>query len=145
MNDATASQLQLLRQIRDAFDDAGVDWWLFGGWAMDAHIGEVTRDHADIEIFIWIDDARVASRALVDAGFQQWAAAEHPDEGMPFMKDGQGVGLWFLMRKAGGGIVTPGRWSDWPWVAGAFDGAPGGIERSRTSRYEPLRINWTSR
>ena len=54
MNDATASQLQLLRQIRDSFDDAGVDWWLFGGWAMDAHIGEVTRDHADIEIFIWM-------------------------------------------------------------------------------------------
>jgi hypothetical protein len=120
MNAATATQLRLLREISDAFGPPGVRWWLFGGWAMDAHAGEVTRDHADIEIFLWIEDGEAAFAALEGAGFQGWNST-HADESRPFTKDGQEVGLWFLTRRADGAIVTPGRWTDWPWAAGAFD------------------------
>jgi hypothetical protein len=127
MNDATATQLRLLRVMSDAFAAANVRWWLYGGWAMDAHAGEVTRDHADIEIFLWVDDAASARDALERAGFAAWPSL-HPDEGEPFTKDGQEAGLTFLTRDAVGRVITPGRWSDWPWVEGAFDAAPGRID-----------------
>lgn len=120
MNDATAIQLRLLREMRDAFHAAGVQWWLFGGWAMDAHAGGVTRDHADIETFIWLEDADAARAALTGAGFSAWPSV-HPPEGEPFTKDGQEAGITFLIRNEAGEIVTPGRWADWPWYAGAFD------------------------
>jgi hypothetical protein len=127
MNEATATQLRLLREIRSAFDAADVRWWLFGGWAMDAHTGEVTRDHADIEAFIWRDDTTRARDALTSAGFLAWPSL-HPDEAAPFTKDGQEVGCWFLTRNDAGDVITPGRGADWPWAAGAFDAPPGVID-----------------
>lgn len=123
---STATQLELLREIRDALADAGVHWWLFGGWAMDAHAGEVTRDHADIEIFLWIDDAEAACSALVQAGYARWAGL-YPEECVPFTKAGQEIGLWYITANEEGQIVTPGRWADWPWYPGSFDGPEGRI------------------
>ena len=123
MNDATATQLRLLREIRDALGAVSVRWWLYGGWAMDAHAGEVTRDHADIEAFIWFDDADAARDALTAAGFTAWPAT-HTDEGQPFTKEGQEFDLTFLIRNNVGEIVTPGRWPDWPWHARAFEAPP---------------------
>jgi hypothetical protein len=124
MNEATAAQLRLLREMRDAFDDAGVRWWLFGGWALDVHAGEITREHSDIEAYVSLEDAERATAALERAGFVAWPAL-HPDEGRPFTKDGQEIGLWYLTYDAAGRTITPGRWSDWPWYPGSFDGPRG--------------------
>ncbi len=120
MNDATAIQLLLIEAIRDVLDAADVEWGVFGGWAMDFSIGEVTRDHADIELFVWQQDAQRAKEALLRAGFAA-PAALHPDEGQPFLKDGQELGVWYLVRDETGAVSTPGRWADWPFPAGAFD------------------------
>src|ERR1700674_4545811 len=120
MNEATAIQLRLIREIGDALDAAGVAWWLFGGWAMDFHAGEVTRDHSDIEIFVRLVDAETAKDALVRAGFAA-PPGLHPDEGQPFLKDRQEVSVTYLTRHADGNMRVPGRWSDWPFRAGAFD------------------------
>jgi hypothetical protein len=121
VNDATAAQLALLREIDEAFAAAGTDWWLFGGWAMDAHAGRVTRDHADIELFVRVEDAAVARTTLTGRGFVA-PPPVHPGEGQPFLRDGQEVGVWFVTDDADGSPVTPGRWSDWPWPVGSFDG-----------------------
>jgi hypothetical protein len=122
MNPATACQLELISEIRDALDSRGVAWWLFGGWAMDFHLGRVSRDHSDIEVFVWKSDAQAVREALLEGGFlAPWGL--HPDEGQPFLKDGQEVGVTYLERDGNGRIATPGRWADWPWVDGAFDGA----------------------
>jgi hypothetical protein len=121
VNDATRTQLRLIAEIASALDAAGIAWWLFGGWAMDLHAQEVTRDHDDIEMFIRAEDGRRVREALVRAGFVALPGL-HPDEGQPFVKDGQEVGTWFIMRDAAGRMVTPGRWCDWPWPDGAFDG-----------------------
>jgi hypothetical protein len=121
MDDATTRQLELIGEIGRALDSAGVEWWLYGGWAMDFHAGRVTRDHSDIEFFAWARDAASVRRVLVAAGF---AAHEglHPDEGQPFTKGGVEVGAWYLQHDPAGRICTPGRWSDWPWPDGSFDG-----------------------
>ena len=120
MNDATAIQLRLIGEIREALDTAGVAWWWYGGWAMDFHAGEVTRDHSDIEVFVWRRDAKVTSAAITAAGFAA-PPGLYPDEAQPFLKDAQEVGVWYLIRDADDQICTPGRWADWPWAPGSFD------------------------
>jgi Aminoglycoside-2''-adenylyltransferase len=64
VNDATATQLRLIGEIRDVLDAASVAWWLYGGWAMDFHAGEVTRNHSDIEMFVRLEDAEAVQDAL---------------------------------------------------------------------------------
>ena len=122
MNDATRAQLRLIAEIAVALDAAGIPWWLFGGWAMDFHAHEVTRDHEDIELFVRTEDGARVRETFTRAGFAA-PPGLHPDEGQPFVKDGQEVGAWFIARDAAGRMVTPGRWSNWPWPDGAFDGS----------------------
>jgi hypothetical protein len=121
MNDATAIQMRLIGEICDALDATGVAWWLYGGWAMDFHAGRITRDHADIELFVWREDADAARAALVGAGFLA-PAGLHPDEAQPFLKDGQEVGAWYLVDGDDGSVHVPGRWEGWAFDAGWFEG-----------------------
>ena len=123
LDENTRIQLRLLREIRDALAAAGVRWWLFGGWAVDFHAGEVTRDHADIEFFVLEENAGAVCAALVAAGFLA-PPGLHPDEGQPFVKDGQECGSHYLRPDPSGRLFTPGRWADWPWAEGSFDGPP---------------------
>jgi hypothetical protein len=81
----------------------------------------MTRDHSDIEFFIWEQDAASARDALTNAGFLA-PPGLHPDEGQPFLKEGVEISATYLRTNADGTIVTPGRWADWPWLPGSFDG-----------------------
>ena len=126
MNEATATQLRLIEEIATALAERSVAWWLFGGWAMDVHAGRITRDHSDIEFYTWIEDAGSVRDVLQARGFLA-PPGLHPDEGQPFLKDGQELGQWYLTRRDDGEIVTPGRWADWPWPHGSFDGPPGRV------------------
>ena len=44
-----ARQLSDIAEFARLFEDAALDYWLFGGWAVDFHVGEVTRAHGDID------------------------------------------------------------------------------------------------
>lgn len=121
MNADTKTQLRLVEEVGGALDAARIDWWLYGGWAMDFHAGRVTRDHADIELFVWQADVERVGDALTRAGFIAIRGGAYPDEAQPFVKEGQEIGAWFLIRDPDSRVVTPGRWSDWPWPPGAFD------------------------
>jgi aminoglycoside-2''-adenylyltransferase len=121
MDEHTLRQLAMIAEIGAALDGAGIAWWLFGGWAVDFHAGSITRDHADIEVFVRLKDAGRLNDAMRRAGFAA-PAPLHPDEGQPFLRDGQEAGVFFLVQHADGRSHTPGRWADWPWRAGAFDG-----------------------
>ncbi len=127
VNEDTRVQIALLGVLREALAAAGIQWWLFGGWAIDARAGRVTRDHADIEAFVWLRDADGVRRALTEAGFVA-PPALHPDEGQPCLREGQEFGVWFLARTPEGAIVTPGRWADRPWLAGSFEADPALLE-----------------
>jgi hypothetical protein len=50
-------QLEALADIHRLFQRDGIEYWLFGGWAVDFHAGAVTRPHADLDIAIWADGA----------------------------------------------------------------------------------------
>jgi hypothetical protein len=124
VNAETGTQLELIGEIAAALDAARVDWWLFGGWALDAHAGKITRDHSDIELFSWKHDAAKLRDALEATGFVHPSGGLYPNECQSFLKHGQEIGAWFIERDAAGTIFTPGRWADWPWIAGAFDDPP---------------------
>mgnify|MGYP001244004491 CR=1 FL=1 len=51
-------------------------WWaLCGGWAVDAWIGRLTRDHADVDISVFQDDQRAIFEHLAD-----WQLIAHDPE-----------------------------------------------------------------
>jgi lincosamide nucleotidyltransferase A/C/D/E len=125
MTETTAVQLRLIGEISEILAAAHVQWWLFGGWAVDFHLGRVSREHGDIEFYIRAADAERVSRAFRDAGFAP-QEIPYPDEAMEFREDGQLICAVLLVDTAEG-IVIPGRWTDWPWPRDAFDGPPGSI------------------
>jgi hypothetical protein len=99
----------------------GVQYWLFGGWAVDFHVGSVTRSHSDLDIAIWVADlARVTALLRADG----WV---HVPDGAPagstaFTRGPVRVEVAFLQRDdAEGDPYTPigdGRRAS--WATGAF-------------------------
>ena len=43
-------QLELIHEILDAADLCGMPLWIGGGWAIDARLGRITREHDDIDL-----------------------------------------------------------------------------------------------
>lgn len=46
---SNVDHLELLSDMKSVLEADALDWWLFGGWGLDAQLGRVTRDHSDIE------------------------------------------------------------------------------------------------
>lgn len=46
----TAKQLEAIRVLFEVAETHGMSLWLENGWAIDARVGRVTRDHEDIDI-----------------------------------------------------------------------------------------------
>jgi hypothetical protein len=71
-----ATQLHTIGWLQTLFAAQGIDYWLFGGWAVDFHVGRVTRDHADVDFAVWQADLdRI--RVLLEA--QGWEHAPEPE------------------------------------------------------------------
>jgi lincosamide nucleotidyltransferase A/C/D/E len=64
-------------EVLDALDAAGVDAWLDGGWAVDAALGEQTRDHQDVDLVVPLDDVAAMRAALARLGFEIIDGAPH--------------------------------------------------------------------
>jgi hypothetical protein len=41
-DERTSQQLSALARVSDLLETAGIDYWLFGGWAVDFYAGSVT-------------------------------------------------------------------------------------------------------
>jgi hypothetical protein len=117
-----AEQLAALARIQEQLADGGIDYWLFGGWAVDFYVGEVTREHADLDLAVWLGDrGRIA--ALLEA--EGWVHVPEPGEDgyTGYQRGGVRVELAFLARDERGGVHTPlreGGRGEWP--DGAFSG-----------------------
>jgi lincosamide nucleotidyltransferase A/C/D/E len=51
-----------VRDVADALDQAGVRWWLAGGWGVDALVGHQTRQHGDLDVVVDGDERDVDDR-----------------------------------------------------------------------------------
>jgi hypothetical protein len=123
----TLAQLTQIQEIQEALADAGVsNWWLFGGWGLDARIGRLTRDHHDIEFFVYHEDGLRTKEALMQRGFTP-IATQPPEESQEFMKDGVKSSSAYLYRKSDGTLGVEGPQSDWRFPANSFEEPPGQI------------------
>lgn len=96
-----ARQIAALGEVASLLDSGGFDHWLFGGWAVDFHVGAVTRSHGDIDLAVWADDAEAIHSALGASGWQHRPAAEE-DGGTGYARDGVRVELTYLARSESG-------------------------------------------
>jgi Aminoglycoside-2''-adenylyltransferase len=69
-------QLSALSQLDELFGAHGIEYWLFGGWAVDFHAGEVTRPHDDLDLAVWSQDGEHVRELLTAAGWRHT-----PEEG----------------------------------------------------------------
>jgi hypothetical protein len=116
---AAGPQLETIGWLDALFAEQGIDYWLFGGWAVDFHVGRVTRPHADVDLAVWAHD-RNRIGTLLEA--QGWIHAPEPGEDgyTGYERGDTRIELAFLARDQAGTIHTPildGR-GDWP--AGSF-------------------------
>jgi Aminoglycoside-2''-adenylyltransferase len=116
-----AGQLDALARVDELLAGHGIEYWLFGGWAVDFHAGSVTRPHDDLDIAVWLEDHdRIAALLTVDG----WTHA--PEEG----QDGYTVyergvvrlEVAFLARDGKGQVYTPLRQGRGAWPDGSFEG-----------------------
>jgi hypothetical protein len=112
-------QLDTIGLLHDLFKQDGIDYWLFGGWAVDFYAGRITRPHADIDLAIWRTDLNAVGELLAQEG---WSRVRQPGEdGYTQYRNGAvDIDVAFLAKDEDGTVFTPladGR-ADWP--VGAF-------------------------
>jgi hypothetical protein len=85
---------------------AELEYWIFGGWAVDVLVGRLTRPHDDIDVLVWRHDEARVHAALQGAG---WVHAPTPEDlvGTNYGQDGYELQLTFVVPGPQGGVVVP--------------------------------------
>lgn len=114
-------QLAALAELGPLLDRNGFESWLFGGWAVDFHVGAVTREHADVDLAVWARDAEALGSLLRDEGWRHAPEADE-DGGTGYTRGDVRVELTYLVTDDAGRIFVPLRsgtvlWSDEPLAA----------------------------
>jgi dihydrofolate reductase len=132
-------QLSALADVDVLFEQAGIAYWLFGGWAVDFYAGSVTRPHDDVDVAVWLDDLpRIA--ALLEAKDWRHTPSSDDDGGTGFEREGVRIELTYLARGDDGHVVTPLRDRDALWPDGTFSNDTRELHgvRARLIRLESL-------
>jgi hypothetical protein len=113
-------QLTALAELHELLAGRGIDYWLFGGWAVDFHAGAVSRAHDDLDIAVWAADRDRIAELLAAAG---WAleADESANGYVVYARGSVALEVAFIARGSGGEVYTPLADGDRaPWPDGAF-------------------------
>ena len=121
MNARARAQLAAIGEVRKLLLREGIEHGLFGGWAVDFYASQVTREHDDVDLAVWLDDAKRVTTVLARAGF---AHAPEPDEdgGTGYERGPVRVELTFLVRGEDGSARIPLRAGSVPWVERGLEG-----------------------
>ena len=95
-----------LHSASRALDEAGVDHWFFGGWAVDLWVGRLTRPHDDIDVLVWRRDEPAVDAALEAAG---WRHTPSPEDllGTSYVREGHELQLTFVVPGADASVLVP--------------------------------------
>lgn len=63
-------QLSALSHLDELFEHHGIEYWLFGGWAVDFHAGKVTRPHDDLDLAVRSHDGERVRELLTAIGWR---------------------------------------------------------------------------
>ena len=102
-----AEQLEAIDSVCTTLDRHGIDYWLFGGRAVDFGSGRSPRAHDDIDIAAWRVDYDAIIASLLEAG---WHHTPVPDEvvGTRYEWDGTvQVEFTFVVADDTGAVVVP--------------------------------------
>lgn len=131
-------QLRLIVETAEIAETLGAEIWLRGGWAVDFFLGEVTRDHEDIDWFAWSGDAPGLVAAMVGRGYAR-IPGPPPDQQVDLAKDGLESSVCFVNRdEAGRILIAGGPWSGEPWPEAAAAVRPGRIGSVACGIVDPL-------
>ena len=113
------AQLEALGEVSRRFEDEDVQYWLFGGWAVDFHAGAVTRPHDDLDIAIWLRDLSRAAGMLREDG---WAPepVDTQDGSTVFSRGDVRLEIAFLERDDGEPYTPLAQGGRAGWATGAF-------------------------
>ena len=127
MNNEAEAQLHVIRLVHTTLGGRGIRWWLFGGWALDALLGGVTRDHGDIEFWVERKDADAVVDALTDVGAVV-LDTQPIEESREYLMGDVMFSSAYFDRAADGGCRLQGRWPDWNFPIGSFEGDTGQLD-----------------
>jgi len=113
-DDLASQQLSALVRVNDILGEAGIAYWLFGGWAVDFYAGSVTRAHDDLDAAVWLDDLPRIASLLEDDGWHH-APLEDEDGGTGYEQGAVRLELTYLVRDEDGRIFTPMRHGQAAW------------------------------
>ncbi|HET9324804.1 MAG TPA: nucleotidyltransferase family protein [Gaiellaceae bacterium] len=139
-------QLAALAQIHELLEQQGIDYWLFGGWAVDFYAASVTRAHADLDLGVWLDDHHRIAELLAAEGWSH--APEEAEDGYTgYKRAAVRLELAFLARDQDGHVYTPLREGRGNWPEGAFANDVGELEgvRARLISLRALKADKSER
>jgi hypothetical protein len=114
-----SDQLAALAELDQLLPRHDVDYWLFGGWAVDFHAGRVTREHGDIDIAIWSGDRERLAMLLLDRAWVH--RPEVGEDGYTrYERNGIRLEVAFLARDERGYVYTPLQDGRGEWPADSF-------------------------
>ena len=85
MNTTHSTGFEPVHAVGTLLSGLTVPWWITGGWAIDLAVGQVTRDHADVNVMMLERDEH-ALRGLTEVDIQ-------------LIADGQPPGPWPAWRR----------------------------------------------
>jgi hypothetical protein len=116
-----SEQLALIDELHGALGRMGVRYWLFGGWAVDFHVGRITREHSDIDIAVWLPDLGKAREALYGCGWSPLRESE-ANGFAEFERGSIRLDLTWIERvPTTGSVVTPLAEGSGAWPDGSFE------------------------
>lgn len=111
-------QLHVIDELGGVLDRARIPYWLIGGWAMDFHVGRISRQHSDVDLAVHLGGR---DSLLEVIRRQDFTAATGNDVAGVELFIGRGIRLevTYLAVREDGCLCTPGH-EHWPYPAGSF-------------------------
>jgi hypothetical protein len=127
---SSREQLEALSQLHQLLRMLDIDYWVFGGWAVDLHAGRVTREHGDLDVAAWSIDRDRIDAVLVSDGWEHTPAAGE-DGYTAYERRGVRIDLAWLVVAEDGTVYTPLREGRGTWPEGAFGDDVGEVEATQ--------------
>ena len=131
MEELTSQQLSALAQVSDLLEEAGIPYWLFGGWAVDFYVGSVTRRHDDLDIAVWLGDLPRIAELLQEDGWRH-APLDDEDGGTGYERGAVRLEFTYLVRDGDGRVFTPLRHGRAAWSEEALADDVGELRGARS-------------
>lgn len=109
-------------EIVRCLESAGVDYWLDGGWAVDAALGQQTREHDDLDLVVELHHLPAFVAALRERGYV--AGSGEPPKSIELVDaSGRQVDAHPVVFDSGGdGFYRMDDDEDWAYPAAGFTG-----------------------